>query len=81
MYQHDNRPVRVDGVTKILVTGLVTLDLIFRLQHLPKFGEKYLATDIPEVRGPQPKSRNKTCLFDSKKYGSKTSECFSKIYN
>ena len=45
MYQHDNRPVRVDGVTKILVTGLVTLDLIFRLQHLPKFGEKYLATD------------------------------------
>ena len=32
-------------MTKILVTGLVTLDLIFRLEHLPKLGEKYLASE------------------------------------
>ena len=32
-------------MTKILVTGLATLDLIFRLEHLPKLGEKYLATE------------------------------------
>jgi hypothetical protein len=34
-----------DAVTKILVTGLATLDLIFRLEHLPKLGEKYLASE------------------------------------
>ena len=32
-------------MTKILVTGLAALDLIFRLDHLPKLGEKYLANE------------------------------------
>ena len=32
-------------MTKILVTGLAALDLVFRLDHLPKLGEKYLANE------------------------------------
>ncbi len=32
-------------MTSILVTGLATLDLIFRLEHLPQRGEKYLAVE------------------------------------
>ena len=35
----------LDAVTRILVTGLATLDLIFRLEHLPQLGEKYLAIE------------------------------------
>ncbi len=32
-------------MTRILVTGLATLDLIFALEHLPQLGEKYLAIE------------------------------------